>query len=245
MYAKRLKYMHNNSQSAVNRYGTVFSALLHAVCAIGIMGLSANVSAFDSNLTPAQQQVYDHPHLSNTTTGQIVKYRYESISADGSTIEDMATLTIKDKSASDDADRRNVAINFLSAERRIALPDFDNYRGNPIIIAMLEHICQSLGQVSGGGSLYFRNRVRDALAKRDLEINTGTLEVNGTTVETRNISIQPLLDDAKLNTHPHLKKAVISITLSDDVLAGVSSISIESGSEASGPFNRTLTLISN
>ncbi len=202
---------------------------------------TGKANAFDA-LTPVQAQIYDYPHLSNTTENQKVEYTYTGSIAGDPVLTDSVFVNIGNATTDGKIERRDVVVDFLTDERRLPLPPFPNYRGNPVIIVMLEHIAQSMSRISGGGVLYFRNRIRHNLAEKDLTLITKNEQVEGNTIETRTVSLQPFTDDPNLADSPHLQQAVLNITLSDDVAAGVFAISMESAQQQGAvPFIRTLT----
>ena len=199
------------------RMGGKFFVFAVRVVLIGLVALSGVAQAFE-NLTTAQNLVYDTPHLSNTVVGQQIKYLYHSQIATEEIIEDRVPLSIK-KAHNDD--KRDVTLDFLSAERRMPFPDFTGFRGNPVIIAMLEHIAQSFGRETGGGVLYFRNRIRDALAKESTKIEPITANYNGNTINATRVFFSPFAGDPYLAERPEYTSAILSITLSDKVPGGV------------------------
>lgn len=210
-----------------------------AMAALITLGLSltANTQAFDK-LTEAQSWIYDHNHLSNTQEGQVVEYRYTGADDKQPVTEDVATLAIDTRV---DEERRHVKVEFLSGDNRLSLPPFENFRGNPIIIAMLEHVAQSLGSKTGGGVLYFRNRIRDALASEAVKLDNATSAFQDEQVATTTLTFQPFVDDAYLQSDPMLREAEFTIQLSDEVPAGVLSIGVKATSDDQR-FERQLAL---
>lgn len=207
------------------------------VCAFALQAIAASVHAFE--LTPAQQLVYDTPHLSNTVDGQRINYRYRSLNRDNDIVDDRVSLSI---SGTGENDRRDVVVEFLSAERRMVLPDFTDYRGNPVIIAMLEHIAQALGQETGGGVLYFRNRIRDALAQDNLEIEQLNLEYSGQTVAARGLNFLPFAGDRYLGGQPEFAGAAFMIVVSEQVPGGVIAVGVKSIQDGVVIFERGITI---
>jgi len=178
--------------------------------------------AFDQ-LTEAQGWIYDRSHLSNTRTGQIVEYDYSSSNEINNSVEDVATLSI---TAEKPENRRDITVNFLTEDRHISLPDFTAYRGNPIVIAMLERVAQDLGQKTGGGVLYFRNRIRDSLASADVKLDNESLNFNNEPIEATTLTFFPFSNDAYLGSEPLLREARFTMSFSDDVPGSVVSIQI-------------------
>jgi len=117
---------------------------------------------------------------------------------------------------------------FLSGENKLALPDFKGFRGNPIIIGMLEHIAQSMGRETGGGVLYFRNRIRDALAEESNTFNEITVQWNNDELAAKELLISPFSNDPYLAEKPEYRHTEISIVMSDEVPGSVVGIKVKS-----------------
>lgn len=205
------------------------------VCLGAVPGIA---QAFEG-LTPAQNLVYGTAHLSNTVAGQQINYRYQSRTAADGVIDDRAVLSIE---KSHDNEKRDVALNFLSEERHLALPDFTAFRGNPVIIAMLEHIAQSFGRETGGGVLYFRNRIRDALAEESIRAEPVTVAYHDEAVEALRIVFSPFIGDVYLAEKPEYTSAAFSITLSDSVPGGVFRVAVLSRQNDVFYFEREIVI---
>jgi len=214
--------------------------LARAVTLAGALGVAAAISpahvvhAFD-DLNAAQTLVYDRPHLAGTRAGDEIVYRYAASVGGATAVDDRATLAVD---AESDAERRDVTLDFLHDERRLELPPFERYRGNPVLIAMLEHVAQSLAASAGGGALYVRNRIRDGFAREDTRIEEGRVLHDGTEISTVALSFEPFSDDAFLGRRPGYRDATIRIVLSDDVPGGVLAIGARSGASAADASGR-------
>ena len=194
-------------------------------CLATIMACSHSALAFEQ-LTEAQSWIYDRAHLANTERGQVLNYHLAGKGAgENSTqlIDDHASVSVK---ATHPDGSRDVEVDFLSEDRHIPLPPFAGYRGNPIIIAMLEHIAQSMSARSGGGALYFRNRIRDALASEELELTENSTRYNNADISTTLVTIHPFAKDQHLAADDVLREASIDIELSDDIPGGVVSVAV-------------------
>ena len=221
--------------------GTIRPAMLSALRWTLIAAFTVStgaVCAFDK-LSEAQSLVYDTPHMTNTLAEQVIGYAYLAQVNGGETINDRATVTILQ---TQDNDKRDVAIDFLSEERHLSLPDFTGYRGNPIIIAMLEHIAQTMGRETGGGALYFRNRIRDALASDAVGIETKKQEINGSQLDTTVVSFSPFVDDEHFKSDPQYANALFSIALSEGAPGGVVAIKVVSEHDGTQHFQREIIL---
>jgi len=198
---------------------------------------AGQASAFEK-LTEAQTWIYDHGHLANTSEGQVLSYSYSSQDDASLSVDDAASLSI---TGTHDDGRRDVQIDFLSDERHLPLPPFSGYRGNPVIIAMLEHIAQSISSQTGGGALYFRNRIRDALASEDVELEEQIITYNDNEYTATRITFYPFVNDEHIGADELVRQSRFSIALSDDVPGGVFSVEATASRDAQ-IFQRTLSL---
>lgn len=195
-------------------------------------------NAFEG-LNEAQSWIYDRSHLSNTTAGQTLDYSYKGEDSSSVEINDRASLSIVSKH---DDDTRDVEISFLTGERHLPLPPFSGYRGNPVIIAMLEHIAQTMSAQSGGGALYFRNRIRDSLAGSDVVLESHNIRYADKEYSGTRITFHPFLNDEYLGIDNVLRQSRFSIELSDEIPGGVFSVQVLATGN-SDVFERSLSLM--
>ena len=182
------------------------------------------LAAFEE-LNAAQTLIYDTPHLSASAAGDELDYAYTASVGDEPPVEDRARLSV---TAAAGEERRDVTLEFLSEERALVLPPFEGYRTNPVLIAMLEHVAQSLGAQSGGGALYFRNRIRDAFAGEDVAIEREEIEHAGERVASTSLSFAPFVADPYLGELPGFGGATFRIVLSEAAPGGVLGIEARS-----------------
>ncbi len=205
---------------------------------LGLLVVSGMAHGFE-NLNAAQNLVYNTAHLSNTESGQQIRYQYQGQTASNEPIDDRVLLSIT-KAYADE--RRDVTVDFLSDEQHVIFPDFPGFRGNPVIITMLEHIAQSFGKETGGGVLYFRNRIRDSLAHKSTRVETVKSSYQDLAIDAKQIRFTPLADDTNLKQNPEYGAAVFSITLSDQVPGGVVSVTAESRQNDLIHFKRVISV---
>ena len=201
---------------------------------------TTSAHAFESTeLNPAQVLIYETPHLAGTDAGDEIAYAWTETGG-GAALEDRATLSVD---AAGEGDRRDVTLDFLSEERRLELPPFEGWRGNPVLMATLERFAQDFAIAGGGGALYFRNRMRDALADAP-SAEPAELEWNGGTVDGTRIEFAPFANDPYVGSRPGFAGTVVRLELSDAVPGGVLSAAVESpGADDGGePYRRELRL---
>ena len=204
---------------------TLFSIFL-----LIVGSLTATKALAFEELNEPQKLIYDTNHLANTSAGNLIAYDYSFLnSANSEKIEDKVTLLIEQER--DDA-YRDLSIEFLSDERKLHLPDFKNHRGNPVIIGMLEHLAQTMGQQTGGGALYFRNRIKDKLADDNLEILKRD--------NKSEFSFAPFKNDPYVANRITITESVITIAFSPDVPGQLLSIEYVSGPASNPEATRKL-----
>ncbi|MBX2885467.1 MAG: hypothetical protein KTR32_36270 [Granulosicoccus sp.] len=191
-----------------------------------------------NELNEAQTWIYDTAHLANTTEGQVIEYRYENQIKGQETIEDSVSLSV---AKTYDEGKRDVSLEFLSDARRLPFPDFTAFRGNPVIIATLEHIAQNLAEQSGGGVLSFRNRIRDGLVK-EVAISQENSQLNDASIDTTVLRFRPFIDDPRVGRQPEYSNAEFSIAFSEAVPGGVVSVAVESTTDKDFFYRQTVSI---
>jgi len=219
-------------------YHRTSNKLGRLAAALGLMFVCSAVLAFDE-LNEAQTLLFDSPHLINTKNGQSISYRYRSEIEDEEPVDDVVTMNV---TAQIDEERRDVEINFLTEDRHLILPPFPGYRGNPVLMAMLEHVVRKIGEDTGGGSLYFRNRIRDAIASDKVSIEKRTMSVNDNEIDATVVQFQPFENDQHLGRDSIYANATVTITLSDTVPGSIVGVGINATDDEQSAISRVLTI---
>jgi len=219
-------------------YHRITKQLCQCAIAIGLLVVCGAAFAFEE-LNEAQTLLFDSPHLMNTKNGQTIAYSYRSVVNEEAPIEDTVTVNV---TAQIDDERRDVEIDFLTDERRLVLPPFPGYRGNPVLMAMLEHVVRAIGQNTGGGTLYFRNRIRDALAGDQVSIEKQKMSINDNEVDTTVVQFQPFENDQRIEPDSIFGDALFTITLSDTVPGGIVGVDVSATANGQPAFTQQLTI---
>lgn len=219
-------------------YHRIRKTLARCTFAVALISIGNTAIAFDE-LNQAQTLLFNSPHLMNTKDGQSINYAYHSNMDENKIVDDVVTLNI---TAEVDEERRDVEIDFLTDERHLILPPFPAYRGNPVLMAMLEHVVREVGEDTGGGALYFRNRIRDELASENVSVKEQEISVNENKIDATVLQFQPFQKDKMISSDSIYADAVFTITLSDTVPGGIVDIGISAGPKAQSAFSRQLTI---
>jgi len=201
-----------------------------AVLATALTGAASNAAAADaSEYSEAERQLFVRPHLAAVTPPSRLHYRYERTGTLEPEVSDHATLTL-----GEDAGARTAAVDYLSNERKLELPEVAYVDGNPIILHFLEREVRELKRLTGGSVGFYRNRIRKALAG-DARLRDTEVSYNGQTVKATEIRIDPYVDDPARSRFEKFADRYYVMVLSADIPGEVYQLRAESPGPAQGP----------
>ncbi|WP_119154347.1 hypothetical protein [Caldimonas tepidiphila] len=174
------------------------SACMRALrAALGTAGLAlacllpAQAAESSSELSAAEQIVFNGPHLQNVRPPQSLHYRFQKSGPLEPGFEDEVQLALRPgpKGGCCSASGR-----FLSGERQLSLPEIEDARSNPVILYFLEHDVREMQRRTKGQSSYFRKRIRLAMVERASVADT-VVRWGGAELPAREVSLTPYADD--------------------------------------------------
>ncbi len=169
-----------------------------------------------SQLSEANQALYTTNHLKSITEPATLIYDFERKGGLGGALKDAVEEKITEVLPSG---RKNLSFQFLSGENRIRFPPQYGFNGNPIFMMFLEHDVRELQRLTGGNALYFRNRIRNALAG-SAEVNPTSFTFQGETYNGTEIRIQPYLNAGLAHRFPKFARRIYVFILSDEIPGG-------------------------
>ena len=185
----------------------------------------------------AQLALFDTPHLANIDEPMTLHYAYAHHGSLEQAFDDVVDMTITAVTADG---RKNVAFNYLSDKHHYDFPPVEGFRGNPIIMMFLEYDVMGLSQQTGGSSLYFRNRIRDAFVDRATTEAT-TIEFAGRQISATRITMQPFLQDPMRQRFEKFAEKTYEFLLAPDVPGGVYSLGVKTpGAAPDKPLEENL-----
>jgi hypothetical protein len=108
--------------------------------------------------------LFERPQLKTLKAGESLNYTYSFQSGDpkmfGPSVSDHIGLRVE---SSENPDKRTVAVDMFSAERRRAAGPFDDMSGNPLLSLMLEENLQRLANIFQANPRYMKTAIRMAL----------------------------------------------------------------------------------
>jgi hypothetical protein len=168
----------------------------------------------------AQLAIFDTPHLQNITQPVTLRYAYKHQGTMEQAFDDVVEMTVT-KVSPDGA--RDVTFNFLSDKHHQDFPPIEGFHSNPVIMMFLEHDVTNLSGQTGGSSLYFRNRIRDAFIDRATAEQT-TISFDGKEIAATRVTLQPFLQDPLRARFEKFAEKTYDFVLAPDVPGGVYSI---------------------
>lgn len=173
------------------------------------------------DFSPAEKALFMTRHLANVKPPATLRYSYVKRGSLEPGFEDEVKVQLAPK-----ADRSCcvATAEFLSASRRLALPEVEAADGNPVVLYFLERDIREMNRLTKGQSAYFRKRIRMAVYQ-GAEIRELTLPYAGRTVAARQITIAPYLDDPLRERFKNLWNKRYVFTLADAVPGGVYAMS--------------------
>ena len=169
----------------------------------------------------AQIALFETPHLQNVSHAETLDYRFVRDGPGGFTDRlAMHVLQVHPDST------KEVSFDFLTGARRVAYPELDNFRGNPLLLLVLERDAQEMKATLGLSATYFRNHIREAFVDR-ATVDAATFPLAGHPVAARIVTVRPFAADSRLEHFPTVQSKTYSFVLSDSVPGTLAEMRIE------------------
>lgn len=184
-------------------------------------------AADDQDYSAAERSLFLTKHLANVTPPHTLSYRFHKAGSLEQGFEDKVRILLEQEPDGRCCSGRG---EFLSAERRIALPDIEHAEGNPVILYFLERDVRDMQRLTKGQQNHFRKRIRMAIYS-EAQVRRAQFDYQGRTIEGEEISIKPYLADPnRQRFEEHAGKEYVFM-LSEAVPGGVFGIRTRSGPE--------------
>lgn len=188
-----------------------------------VLVLAAAASASRAeDYSAAQVALFNTPHLANIEKPTTLHYAYVHKGTLEQAYDDVVEMMITAITADGS---KNVSFNYLSDKHHHDFPPVEGFRGNPIIMMFLELDVIRLGEQTGGSSLYFRNRVREAFSNRATTEPT-TVNFGGKDIAATRIVMQPFLQDPYRARFEKFAEKTYEFLLAPEVPGGVYSLRV-------------------
>ena len=188
-----------------------------AAFAVALLISTGTTLAADGTYTPAQLAVFGTPHLQNIERPLSVTYDFKRDGLADGGFEDSVELVVTDVLADGS---KNVEFRFLSGDRERHFPAMTGFRGNPLIMLFLQRDVEQLAAKTGGGSSYFRNRIRHAFHDR-VTLDEVPVPVDGGERRMTRVTLKPFEDDPRRAALDAAEHKLYEFLLTPDIPGGV------------------------
>ncbi len=141
----------------------------------------------EANIAGANKLLFGTNHLESIKEPVQLVYDFKKTGVIGKSFEDKVTVSIKKVLPSG---RKNLSFRFLTGRNKFRLPSANGVNTNFVFQAFLENDVRQMRRLTGGNEIFFRNRIRHALAGASQVVPT-TFELDGKTFKGKNIIIMP------------------------------------------------------
>jgi hypothetical protein len=201
----------------------LFVLFLTCVLLVARAGAATEFSA-------AEQALFVTNHLAKLKPSTTLHYSFRKSGSLEPGFDDKVAILL---AAQPDGSCCAAAAEFLSGQRKLALPEIEAAQGNPVILYFLERDIREMQRLTKGQANYFRKRIRMAVFNA-ATIAEVSLPYQGRTIAARQITIAPYTDDPLRARFENLVGKRYIFTLSDAVPGGVLSIRTQVDAAAAG-----------
>ncbi|MDD3676543.1 MAG: hypothetical protein PWP11_44 [Thauera sp.] len=197
-----------------------------ALCAALGLGQASFVRAADAqDYSEAERSLFMTNHLANVSPPSTLNYRFHKGGTAEAGFDDKVAIHLDREPNGDCCAGRG---EFLSAERRVVLPEIEHAEGNPVILYFLERDVRDMQRLTKGQPNHFRKRIRMAIYN-DARVRDAQFDYQGRRVEGREIIISPYISDPSRDRFEQYAGKEYVFLLSDAVPGGVFGIRTLSG----------------
>src|SRR5262245_38222925 len=164
-----------------------FDRVRRAALAVAL-ALPCALAAGAEDYSRAERAIFMSNQLANVRPPATLQYRYVKGGSMEPGFEDRVTLKLTAR-----ADQKccTAHADFLSGERRLALPEVEaSEGGNPVLLYFLERDIREMSRLTKGQQNYFRKRIRMAIYHA-AEMQELTLPYRGKNVAARRFTVAP------------------------------------------------------
>lgn len=156
-------------------------------------------------------------HLATLRPPATLNYNFRKSGSMEQGFQDQVKLSLR---ANDKGGCCLAVADFLKGANRVTLPEIEADAGNPVILYFLERDIREMERLTKGKPNYFRKRIRMAVYQ-NATMREVTATYRGRSVNAREVSISPYLDDPLRARFEKLINKRYVFTLSDAVPGGV------------------------
>ncbi|AHG63534.1 hypothetical protein [Advenella mimigardefordensis] len=152
---------------------------------------SSTASPASDPITEAERKLFLDKHFANTSR-QTIDYTFHQEGPSMATLNDKVKVDVRQRHEDGTA---SVNVDFLSGENHTPIEPIEHAEGNPALLGFLERDIAEMKRFTGGSTVYFRKRIRLALADSKVKVDKINVKFENQQVEADRITIQPYVND--------------------------------------------------
>jgi hypothetical protein len=180
--------------------------------------LSAFAADEPKPFSEAEKHLFLADRLSSLPKTITLHYKFSKTGTLEANFDDTVTLQVSEAKAGTKG--RATQVNFLTGERKLAMPDTGEAVGNPVVMFYLEHDIREMHRITNGSDNYYRKRIRLTLEDNAV-VKPITIHYAGADVAAFEITIDPYKDDPARSRYTRFANKVYLFIVSDHVPGGV------------------------
>lgn len=196
---------------------------LAATLAAGTFALANTGACADEppkDFSAAERAIFMTDQFAKLRPPLTLNYRFHRTGSLEPGFDDTASIALKAQGNGRCCDATG---QFLSGERKLALPPVEGATGNPVTLYFLERDIREMERLTKGKSNYFRKRIRMAIFQ-GAEQRAVNFKYRGKAVAGQEFTISPYADDPNRARFEQLATKRYVFTLSDAVPGGLVAI---------------------
>jgi hypothetical protein len=196
---------------------------LAATLAAGAFALASAGARADEppkDYSAAERAIFMTDQFAKLRPPLTLNYRFHRSGSLEPGFDDTASIALKAQGSGRCCDATG---QFLSGDRKLALPPVEGATGNPVTLYFLERDVREMERLTKGKSNYFRKRIRMAIYQ-GAEQRSVNFKYRGKAVSGQEFTISPYADDPNRARFEQLATKRYVFTLSDAVPGGVVAI---------------------
>lgn len=142
-------------------------------------------------ITTAERKLFLDKHFANTTQ-KTIAYTFRQAGPDMQSIDDTVKVDVRERH---DDGTASVNVDFLTGTNHTPIAPVDHAEGNPALLGFLERDIAQMKRFTGGSTVYFRKRIRLALADHDVKVDKIQVKFDNKQVPASRIVIEPYAND--------------------------------------------------
>jgi hypothetical protein len=182
------------------------------LAAVGAAG-----AALAEGYSEAQSALFNTPHLQNIAEPTALRYDFRQSGSRDDAFEDRVEVIVTEVLPDG---KKNLEFHFLTGKRQRHFGPISGFVGNPLIMLSLQWDVEQLQQATGGGSNYFRGRIRAAF-RDGAEVDQVPVTAGGDSWTATRVVIRPYLEDPKIQRFPDLTRKTYEFLLVPELPGGV------------------------